>query len=213
VAKNQRNPETLTKPFALLVEGGDDHAVVGRLLQARALSTQQNLDIFEYDGKDKLRPFLKGFCLLEGFRTKLRSFGIFRDADQDHLGAVQSVRDAIRHASLQDPPAELQKTAGTPSVCFLILPGGGALGMLEDVCLTAVAGEALYPDANAFIDAVSVKTANPPQPRSKAVIHSFLATRGQPGLPLGKASEAGYIDLHHVAFNGMAQLVQLVTAP
>lgn len=205
-----RNSTTITKPFALLVEGGDDQAVLRRLVAHRSLCP--GLRVFEYDGKSKLRQFLKTFSLTEGFRSELVSFGIIRDADDDAGAAVQQIQEALRSLSLPVPDDVLVKATGRPSVAFLVLPGDGAKGCLEDVCLSAVNGAALLGDAKAFVATVCSKAARPPQPTSKAIIHSFLATCHEPGLPLGTAAAAGFIDLSHSAFDQMARLVKIVTA-
>jgi hypothetical protein len=213
VPKHLRNPETISKPAALLVEGADDRAVILQLIKMRGLANANQLEIFEYDGKDKLRQFLKAFVVTEGFRANLRAIAIVRDADDDPAAAVDSIRDSLTASALQVPNGELQKTAGIPAVAFLLLPGGTVVGCLEDVCLLAVAADPLLPHARTFIQTVSGQTAEPPSPQSKAVIHTYLATRREPGLPLGKASGAGYIDVHHAAFDRVSQLVQLVIAP
>ena len=73
------------------------------------------------------------------------SIGIMRDAETNRTGAFQSVCSAIRGAGLAEPPQVLTVAAGPPQVGVFILPDCANDGMLEDLCLQAVASDTAVP--------------------------------------------------------------------
>ena len=80
---------------------------------------------------------MRGLSKMPGYQ-RLKSLGIFRDADQNAKSAFQSVEYYLKASQLASPSKSGQFADGKPRVGIFILPDGVKEGMLEDVCLAAV---------------------------------------------------------------------------
>ena len=89
-------PKQLSQPKLLIGEGREEVVFFTALLKHLDLNDVQ---IEEYRGKDRLRPYLRGLHVRPNF-PQLVSLGIVRDADADATSAFQSVSGALRDAGL-----------------------------------------------------------------------------------------------------------------
>jgi hypothetical protein len=201
--------ETIKRPFVALVEGWHEYKLIPALIRDRALPIE--VDVFCYKGKDNLRPFLTGFVKAPGF-AELQGLAILRDADANAAGAFNSVRDTLAHLKLPVPPAAQAVAAGPPRVVILILPGGGLNGMVEDMLLASVGGDAALPCVDAFLGCVGAAGVPGPANASKARAHAFLAAKPNSGLRLDLAALEGYFVLTNPALDPIQQALEAISA-
>ncbi len=119
----------------LLVEGRDAERFFQALLKTTGIL---DLQIQNFGGVNELHGFLKALAKTGGFKEKVRSLGVIRDAQDDPTAAFQGVCGALRNAGLPVPHRPETAADGTPRVSVLILPRPDRPGMLETICLEAV---------------------------------------------------------------------------
>jgi hypothetical protein len=178
---------TITEGKLLLGEGNDEVRFFKALLKRLTIT---NIQVLDYGGKTRLRPFLAALPLVPGF-AGLTSLGITRDADIDASGAFSSVCAALQNAGLAVPTAHNQPEGTAPCVRVWIMPDGGSPGMLEDLCLAGVRGDPATPCVGAYFDCLRLN-AQVPGNLAKARAHVWLASRPEPDARLGEAAEKGY---------------------
>ena len=94
-------PQQIEKPRQLLVEGRDPFNFFGALSNHLDLS---DIQVQDFGGISDLRAFLLAFVNLPGFRHRVRSMGIVRDAESSADAAFASVRSSVERAGLPVPP-------------------------------------------------------------------------------------------------------------
>lgn len=192
-----------SQPALLLVEGKDDRAFFDTLRMVRNLPA---FEIIQYEGKSKLRPFLKGLVLAEGF-SNVVSLGVVRDADDNPAAAADSIRGALQAAGLPVPVAALTAVGTAPRVAFMIVPDATSSGALEELCFRAFAGDPALPCVDQYFDCLAATgLPHPKDPKHRMRI--LLASRPEfrPGLAM--AIESGYVPVHADAFDQAAQFVE-----
>jgi len=80
-------PEEISAPYQLIVEGKDDKTFFEAFLENSRISGVQ---IHSLDGKNNLNDFLKAFALTPGFYI-VKAIGIIRDSNSDPKASFQSV--------------------------------------------------------------------------------------------------------------------------
>lgn len=205
----------IIKPKLLLGEGIEEVYFFNALLDHLGITDVQ---VDQYDGKNKIAAGLKAIKDRSGFINQVVSVGVTLDADYaddpaDDAAAAQraflSVSGALASANLPVPIAPMVKAAGRPEVSVFIMPDNQKPGMLEDLCLSSTA----VPDINCiteYFDCVEVKTGRVQVRRSvaKSRVHAWLATQAEPDKQLGQAALAGYWDWTNPAFDLIKQFVQ-----
>jgi hypothetical protein len=82
------------------------------------------------------------------------------------------------------------------------------LGMLETLCLQAVSSDPVMPCIDQYLQCVRDLAGTEPSNPSKAYLHTFLASRPEPGLLLGQAAHRNYLPWDSPAFNDVKQFIQ-----
>ncbi len=189
-------PKLIEATRMLLGEGREEEIFLGALLKHLEISGVQ---IENYEGKDKLTPYLKALKKRPGF-TKVNKLGILRDADDDPEGASASVDSAIEQAGF----------ATGLTVRKLILPGGGKIGALENLCLQSIERRPINVCVEEFMSCAAKATGHEHTTTSykaKARIHAWLAAQSKPDLRLGHAAADGLIDWSSPAFDELKAFV------
>jgi hypothetical protein len=203
-----QQPESISHPILVVVEGKEEVALFDALAKHMGLSDIQPTDT---GGKVGLAAKLELLRRGSGFE-RVRAIGVVQDADRDHQGRFKSVCGALRRARLPVPTCELEPVGEHPRVVVLIVPGEGRPGALEDICLEAVQNEPAMACVESFFQCL--KGAGVPAPRelSKAKTRVFLASRPKPDLALGVACAEGYWPLKGKAFDDLRKLLSLLCA-
>jgi hypothetical protein len=195
-------------PKLLLVEGNEEVYFFTALQQHLRIG---NVQIFPFNGKDNLNPFLKTLIALPRFH-EVTTVGIIRDADSSKKSTMQSVQNALRRANLPVPKTPLQLTGSKPRVAFLILPHGRNSGMLEDVCLDSEKNNSLMQCVETYMQCITDKKAGPRITMlSKAKVRVFLASKEEPNLLLGQAAQKGYWNWDDVSFEPLRKFISLIS--
>ena len=199
---------TIEREVQLLVEGNDERnffeAFVGHL-------QVENLQIQVLHGKDRLNESLETLAGTTGFR-QVKGIGIVRDADRSAHAAFQSVQKSLRNANqavgtwsgVRFPiPQRPEERAGeAPCLSVLILPGGGAGGMLETMLCRTFDGTDVDRCIDQFFQCVD-EAGSRVHRRDKARARAYLATKPHPHVSVGVAAQKGYWDFDHAAFDGV----------
>lgn len=199
----------IKEPHLLVVEGKDEEKFIGALI--KRLTLPAPLQIFGIGGKTQLRGNLKALTLSPNFST-VDSLGIMRDADEDPAAAFQSVCSDLKNAGLPVPAKPLESASGRPRVTVMILPAENEKGMLEDVCLKAVAQDLTKACIDQYFQCVKEQDGIHPRNIAKARVQIFLASQLEPGKRLGESAETGYWPLEHEAFEPINKFLQSIVA-
>ncbi len=177
-------------PHVLLVEGADDQHVIQGLLRARGIA---NIHIKPKGGWANLRETLD----VELKASGLLSLGVVADADSPIASRWQSLRDVLRRDGMGDAP-ERQGTIlpGEPRVGLWLMPDNSSDGVLEQfVELMIPKPDQLWLRAGSAVDQIPAehrRFALVDTPKAK--IHTWLAWQERPGVPMGTAITAKFLD-------------------
>jgi len=201
-------PVKITHANVLVVEGNDDQ----HFFEALATHLQsQPFQVIDIEGKTNLRARLEAVTLSRGFAA-VTSLGISRDANADASAAFQSVCGALRALNLPVPSRPLVPTGDQPRVTVMILPGEGAPGMLEDLCLEAVEADPAMACVQQYLECLQQQGLALPRNLAKAKVQAFLASRPRAGLAFGIAALAGYWPFADDAFEQVRNFVQQIAS-
>ncbi len=203
-SRDDKEIQEIKEPKLLIVEGIDERNFFSALKNDLDLPGIQILDI---GGKTQFRGRIKAVRNETDFK-KVVSLGIVRDADDNAENAFTSVCDALSEAGLPDPTGIMTPAGSSPQVIVMIVPHGRNTGMLEDVCLDAVAGEPAMSCVDAYFNCLNSHGVPRPTNMSKAKTRVYLASKARPDLRLGEAARASYWQLQHTAFNHLRSFLQ-----
>ena len=183
-------PKPVEATRMLLGEGVEEELFLKALLAHLGISGVQ---VENYGGKSNLAPFLKALKNRSGF-TQVLKLSILRDGDDDPAGAESSVGNAIAQAAFSQ---EL-------TISRLILPGGGKLGALENLCLQSIEDQPINTCVEDYMKCAALATGHDHATtanKAKARIHTWLAAYRKPDLRLGHAAADGLLDWSSHAFD------------
>jgi hypothetical protein len=184
----------------LVVEGKDEGLFFEAVL--REYLHLSDIQVLPIGGKTNLGQNLKALKNDPNF-PQVTALAIVRDADYAATGAavtaaVQSF-DAIRGALtapgvlLPCPAAHGQFAAGPPRVGVFVMPNGLDDGMLETLCLQAVATAAEFHCLEDYFTCLQGHGVVPiPKNLHKARAHAWLSSRPEPDLRVGEAAQKGH---------------------
>ena len=199
----------IKQPCLLVVEGKEE----GLFFEAfnRHLGLQK-IQVLPIGGKERLSETLKALVNSPGFSGKVVSLGIIRDADTDPQAAFQSVCNALCAAGLPIPTRPLLSTPSDerPKVGVMILPAENESGMLEDLCLRAVAETPAMRCVTRYFECLRQQGLAEPRNLSKAKTQVFLASRSEAGLRLGEAAQKGFWPWDAPAFDPLKSFLQQI---
>jgi hypothetical protein len=186
----------------LLVEGKDECNFFEALLTHERIEEVQCIDI---GGKDKFSQEFPLLVKMEGFKA-VSAIGLVRDAE---VNQAQSAFDSLCHTlnkhNLPVPSTPNVLNLGPPKVNIFIMPDNQGAGMLENLCLKTIEGQAIEKclcDYLACILANKVfleeqEKFNEP----KAKVQAYLAMRAPIVNSLGLGAKAGYWNFLHPGFD------------
>lgn len=192
-------PTGVEKSHQILVEGREAEGVM------RALCAHLHLDVQlqNFGGLAQLRGFVKAFRRLPAFEDVVQTVLVIRDAEDFAAAAFDSAADALAAADLTRPARPAQLTGAAPRTGVFVLPGGGASGMLETLCLRAVRDLPAFECIGQFVHCVEEANGIPPHPPDKAMVQAYLASTRHAGIALRDAGSAGLFPWDHPAFEAL----------
>lgn len=188
-------PQPIVLPKQLMVEGADAHRFFSALLRAQGY---QDIQVQNFGGNSQLHDALDTLTKLNGF-DGVTSLAVIRDAERDPAAAFRSICSALGQARLACPAGAGKFVSGKPRIGVFILPDKDSPGMLESLCLRAVAADltiVCVDELMACLAKVKMISTNP----TKARLQAYLAAQPRPGLRLGEAADAGIWPWDHLAF-------------
>lgn len=198
-AEEGRNSLTsFDQPHVVLVEGSEDQALTGALIEHESL---QGFHVHNMIGKDSWNGKLRAIVRVRGF-GKVVSLGLVRDADANGQSAWTSCRSALTAARLQLPSVPGQLQSGRPSIAVAIIPSLDSVGAIEELCMPS-----FRPERMVCVDNYFRCLAGSPSPSSKAVVQTYLAGLQPSRRDLTVASRHGALDLAHPTFNPLREFL------
>jgi len=206
----------ITTDGQLLVEGRVPEMFFREMIAAFGLTTAVEARTFGDIGKENLQTYLELFTQKAVFKERVKRIGIIRDAEGSTAsGAFQSVQAALRGAQLS-VPAAMNVLEGSPlAVGVFILPNCQDAGMLESLCLSAVAEvEAAQPNGvlpcvDEFFACLSKRCKKPGNP-TKAQFAGYALACDVVDPQLGRAAQKGAIPWQAKAFDSLKAFVRRV---
>ena len=193
-----------SKPKLLIGEGREEQIFFTAFLAHLNIN---NVQVEQYGGKPKLPSYLRNLRNIPGY-LEVISLGITRDADDSAQSAFQSVCSSLNTASLSIPSKPREIAGDNPQVSVMILPGGQKNGMLEDLCIDAVATDPVLQCVDEYLECVYKKSERTPKNIAKARIHAWLSSQIEPDKRLGEAAKAGYLPWNSPGFDSLKQFLQ-----
>ena len=221
----------IVKPVQLLVEGGNDLALVQAMLaEPAAAAAFARIQVHACGGKQSIKAMLDTLATLLP-DTPAAKVVVLRDADANVELAQAECIGYFRDSSYpfpgmappQDWPMPLNYLQDI-STEWLLIPGQGHAGTLETLVLAALAGDPGVALASTMLSACIAarggQAARWPGPKAekhgvvnammaeKAQLQAFLAAFARKGYRLpSSAFEEGVLDVLHPAFAGIRQQV------
>jgi hypothetical protein len=180
-------PITLIKPKLLLGEGEDEKSFFEALLAHMGLA---EIQVIQYGGKTRLGGYLQALVASSGFHDSVFSLGITRDADGVVADAMKSIDGILKKSALPSPGGAAK--GSRPRVAIFILPDQASPGMLEDLCLRALATNPECACLDGYFDCIR-DAKDLPSNMSKARMRAWLSSQEPPDLDLGMAAKKGLI--------------------
>ncbi len=190
----------IQQPKVLIVEGKDEKEFFDAVLRDHLHLA--DVQVFPIGGKTNLGRNLKTLKNDPGF-PQVTAVAVVRDADIAAPGATVTAAvqafNAIQGAltapgvQLPCPPAHGQFADGPPRVGVFVMPDGVDDGMLETLCLQAVAAAAEFHCLADYFTCLQGHGIVPiAKNLHKARAHAWLSSRPEPDLRVGEAAQKGY---------------------
>lgn len=194
-----------SKEIVVFVEGKDEVNIFTSILSAIGIT---NIEVFPIGGKDKLADQFKSAVMTQGF-SKVRSFGIVQDADEDAVAALDRVRGVLTDNKFNAPKnSGAVVESGERKVGILVLPGGDRKGYLEDLFLDAHKKTPLSACVENF--AICSEVAGCTSFDSKRRTYAVLAALDAPESRLGRAFESGKVNGDSPSFDVVRDFLKIL---
>ena len=194
---HRRQPEEISSPYQLIVEGKDDINFFEAFLENSKISGVQ---IHSLDGKNNLNDFLKAFALTPGFYI-VKAIGIIRDSNSNPKASFQSVQTALANAGLPVPKKEILPAGEKPRVSILMIPGIEESGSLEALCLQVVSDRPAISCVEFYIDCLKRNKLKLQTNIYKAKLQVYLVSLDEYTRDLGLAAKKSVWPFTSPAFN------------
>lgn len=169
-------PLPITKDHLVLVEGGDDEALLRRATEGLAWATE--LEIRNVLGKDKYAEAIKALVLVSGW-ARLKSLTVITDADDSPDSGFQSCCHALRKNGLPVPVRPAQPSVEPvreryPCTMVIMIHGTDGTGELEDLCLPLLKSSELVECAESAIACAEASGIDFAPKRQKALFNAAV---------------------------------------
>ena len=196
-------PAKLESSTQLLVEGINPKRVFCVFCKSWGLS---DIEIHDFGSNANLRPFLATFAKTEGFRAVDR-LGIIRDAETSAESALESVRNSLRNAGLDDPSLPRHSMSSRPVISVFVLPDAASDGNLESLLWRSIEDTSEARCADAFLKCLDLGDIAVSR-RDKARVQAYLASKHRPHGSVGVAAKRGNWNAEHDAFSEIRRFLE-----
>lgn len=206
----------ITTEGQLLVEGRTAEMFFREMISACGLADAVEARTFGDVSKDNLQTYLELCSQKAMFKERVKRVGVIRDAEGSAASAAfQSVQATLRGARIP-APSTMSALEGSPlGLAVFILPNCQHTGMLESLCLAAIAeSEQAQPDAvlpcvDEFFGCLSDRGKKPSNP-TKAQFAGYALGRDVVDPQLGRAAQKGVIPWKAKAFDALKAFIRSV---
>ena len=213
MAESRSAKRQIEQTRLLIVEGRDEEFLFAAMLEQHL--ARQDIQVMGIGGKTRLADNLRALVKAPGF-SSVEAIAIVRDADKtpgdSSVPAARSAWDsviaALNGVDLPVPSTHGAFSPGTPRTAVFILPDGEHDGMLETLCLRAVADSRdAWPCVERYFRCLEEKGIRQKNP-DKARAHAYLASCEEPDRRVGEAGQAGYWPWDAAAFAPVVELLR-----
>lgn len=194
-------PPAKDSPFRLVVEGRDDLHAITNLLVARGFDPEASGQVSPYvHAAGGLPEVLRS--LEPGHKTYVR-YGLVVDADAECAQRWSAIGDRLAALGYEvpatAPPGGYIASHSTPTrarVGVWLMPNNRDEGLLEDFLTGLIPdNDSCWQHAqDATVRAMALGAQLPERYAAKGRLHAWLAWQENPGLPLGTAITARFLD-------------------
>ncbi len=206
-------PHQIEKQKLILTEGMDVH---GFLFHAARAFERDDIQVFNFKGKDELRPFLEALANMENF-TNVNTIVIARDAETNVQSTVQSIQSALKNAENVDFPIPTEpfqfSSTNVIKTAFILFPGPDengkcCAGTIEDLCLATVTDDPLLNCVDTFLECAQNSNEDL-RHLWKSRLHAYLAGKDDhAGQKLGVAARSGVWKWDHPSMAPYKKIIQ-----
>ncbi len=177
-------------PAQLLVEGRTPEIFFREMVEH--LGFKDQIQVRDFGSIGDLTDYLKDFTQLADFIVTVTRLGIIRDAeDKPARDGFASVCASLKAVGIEPPDKIGEVEQKTIKVGVFILPDCQNKGMLETVCLEAVADEVnVLQCVDDYYNCLRAKSVSWPVNLAKAKTWTFLATKNLSDPQVGRAAQA-----------------------
>ena len=210
-------PQQIEKQKLILVEGMDVH---GFLFHAIKAFKKNDIQVFNFKGRNDLRLFVKNLATMENF-SKVKTFVIASDAETNVQSTIQSIKDTLKNVDNVDlpiPTGPFQFSSNNDiKTAIILFPGpdkNGDLrkGTIEDLCLETVADDPILKKCvENFIKCASQNQLDNDVLRHlwKSRLHAYLAGKDDhAGKKLGVVARSGLWKWDHPTMAPFKKIIQ-----
>ena len=190
----------------VLVEGKDEVNLFEEMIRSWSI---QGLQVLDVGGKRRFQSRLE--VTLANSRRQgisLLAIGLFRDADENLQGAMDSINTALNAVGLPGPLSPGEFLLGSPSVGVFILPDCGSTGAIEQLCWEAVRETEAGRCSSNYLECLKVSSALQSRDSGKTLVHAYLAAQDEPSVSVGIGALNNYWPLDHSAFSDVRSFLE-----
>ncbi len=195
--------EPISAKKVLLVEGKDEKNFFEELLKRIGV---RDVQIEVVGGKDQFREKFPALRRRTGF-NEVDAIALIRDADKNPKGAFSSIRNILKKENLSPPSKMNEFGNGAPKIGVFIMPGAGAEGMLEDLCLKTVQNNPAILCVDAFIDCCKSNLGYPLKNLAKSRAQVYLAAMPQIVKDVGVGAKKAYWDFDSIELSDLKRFL------
>jgi hypothetical protein len=206
----------ISTPGQLLVEGRVPEMFFREMIAACGLADAIEARTFGDLSKNNLQTYLELLTQKATFKERVKRVGIIRDAEGSNAtAAFQSVQAALQGAKLPIPAAMNNLERSPLAIGVFILPNCGDAGMLESLCLAAIAEveksktDGVLPCVDEFFACLDKRSKKPSNP-TKAQFAGYALACDVIDPQLGRAAQKGAIPWHAKAFDPLKSFLRSV---
>lgn len=194
-AQESERIKSFTKPKLLLVEGKDEVNLFGKIFKEWQI---ENIEIGNYEGKDRLGTYLKLVRATQNFE-KLESIGIIRDADDSVENTFRSLCSHLKNAGYGSPISLGESCIhNNIKISIFLMPNCQSTGETENLFIESIKDSDLYRKCiSQFIECAEESGE---RPENKAGAYAYIALKKKPYVSFGVSVMEGFWDLSHPCF-------------
>lgn len=188
----------------VICEGPGDQSVIQGLCQFAGLEC---IRVENCGGRTNLESYLRELPKRPEFtRNEVSSLAIIIDAEVNASNSWRKIANAV-HQSFQVSLEREGGFTGSPlRIGGFVVSAGDGTGMIEDLCLQAVANQPGFPCLDEYFRCLAEKTGKATYP-AKAKFRAWMASQSDFDLRVGKAADKGYLPWDSPAFGPLREFL------